>query len=99
MTSTRPHDKIPHANQPPLSSGPGRGPLKAKTRVRIPLGAPKGTQPELFRPISLVEFLAMLRFEQRYKLVELDFQDLLKRMLGEIFFMRRNEILKPVNAL
>ncbi len=25
---------------PPLSSGPGRGPLKAKTRIRIPLGAP-----------------------------------------------------------
>ena len=26
--------------KPPLSSGPGRGPLKAKTRIRIPLGAP-----------------------------------------------------------
>ena len=26
--------------KPPSSSGPGRGPLKAKTRIRIPLGAP-----------------------------------------------------------
>ena len=26
---------------PPSSSGPGRGPLKAKTRIRIPLGAQK----------------------------------------------------------
>ena len=25
---------------PPSSSGPGRGPLKAKTRIRIPLEAP-----------------------------------------------------------
>lgn len=24
---------------PPSSSGPGRGPLKAKTRIRIPVGA------------------------------------------------------------
>ncbi len=29
--------------QPPLSSGPGRGPLKAKTRIRIPLGAQEST--------------------------------------------------------
>ena len=28
---------------PPSSSGPGRGPFKAKTRVRIPLGAYKKT--------------------------------------------------------
>ena len=29
--------------QPPLSSGLGRGPLKAKTRIRIPLGAQEST--------------------------------------------------------
>jgi hypothetical protein len=43
------------------------------------MGTPDETQPEPFRSISLVEFLAMLRFEQRYKLAELDFQDLLKK--------------------
>ena len=30
---------FPTLNKPPLSSGPGRGPLKAETWVRIPLGA------------------------------------------------------------
>ena len=93
---------------PPSSSGPGRGPLKAKTRIRIPLGAPKAIQrePDCFfdsKPgshrgisiriplgapkaiqveppgsMSFEEFLAMLRFEQRYKLAEFDYRDLLK---------------------
>src|SRR4029453_10023347 len=28
------------SSEPPSSRGPGRGPFKAKTRVRIPLGTP-----------------------------------------------------------
>jgi hypothetical protein len=54
-----------------LSSGPGRGPLKAKTRVRIPMGAPKRTHPEP-RMMVVEQFLAMLRFEQRDSLAEKD---------------------------
>jgi hypothetical protein len=48
---------------PPSSSGPGRGPLKAKTRVRTSLGAPKKTHLEL-RDIAVEEFLEMLRFDR-----------------------------------
>jgi hypothetical protein len=36
------------------------------------LGAPEKTEPEPFRIIGLVEFLAMLRFEQRCFLAEED---------------------------
>ena len=55
---------------PPSSSGPGRGPLKAKTGVRVPLGAPKKTQLEL-RDAAVEEFLERLRFEWRDKPTEL----------------------------
>ena len=55
---------------PPSSRGPGRSPFKAKTRVRISVGAPTKTHLEL-RDIAVEEFLEMLRFEQRSKLAEL----------------------------
>ena len=55
---------------PPSSSGPGRGPLKAKTGVRVPLGAPSKTQLEL-RDTSEEEFLETVHFEQPDKLAEL----------------------------
>ena len=51
---------------PPSSSGPGRGPLKAKTGVRVPLGAPTKTHLE-YRDIAVEEFLEMLRDDQRDK--------------------------------
>jgi hypothetical protein len=56
--------------RPPSSRGPGRGPLKAKTGVRVPLGAPDKSHLE---PCSMPveQFLAMLRFEKREKLAEL----------------------------
>jgi hypothetical protein len=37
---------------PPSSSGPGRGPFKAKTRIRIPVGAPLYTYTISFRANS-----------------------------------------------
>jgi len=47
--------------------------------LRIPLGAPKAIQLEPLDSMSLEEFLANLRFEQRYKLAEFDYRDLLKK--------------------
>ena len=55
---------------PPSSRGPGRSPFKAKTRVRISVGAPTKTHLEL-RDIAVEEFLEMLRFDQRDRLAEL----------------------------
>jgi hypothetical protein len=55
---------------PPSSRGLGRGPLKAKTGVRVPLGAPNKTHLE-HRDVAVEEFLEMLRFDQRDKLKEL----------------------------
>ncbi len=53
---------------PPSSRGPGRGPLKAKTGVRIPLGA----QAHKNRSTEEVErFLLSIRFENKGKLEEL----------------------------
>ena len=53
---------------PPSSRGPGRGPLKAKTGVRIPLGA----QVLRNRSTDDVErFLSLIRFENRGKTEEL----------------------------
>ena len=43
LTTPFARDKICHTwnfSGPPSSSGLGRGPLKAKTGIRIPLGAP-----------------------------------------------------------
>ena len=52
------------AHKPPSSRGPGRGPLKAQTGVRIPLGAPISQEP----PTDNVErFLYMLKFDSRGK--------------------------------
>ncbi len=51
---------------PPSSSGPGHSPLKAKTGVRVPVGAQ-------LEPLNDVErFLSMLRFDSREKLDQLD---------------------------
>jgi hypothetical protein len=55
---------------PPSSSGPGRGPLKAKTGVRFPLGAPTKTHSGLCT-VEVEQFLEMIRFEQRKQLAEL----------------------------
>jgi hypothetical protein len=53
---------------PPSSSGPGRGPLKAQTAVRVRLGASDSKKP----PTDDVErFLSMVRFENKGKLEEL----------------------------
>ncbi len=49
---------------PPSSSGPGRGPLKAQTAIRIRLGAQRQTSQ---KPLNIEEFLAGLRFEQKGK--------------------------------
>ena len=58
---------------PPSSSGPGRGPLKAKTGVRVPVGASEIKRP----PTDDVErILSMLRFENKEKLGELPDLDL-----------------------
>ena len=48
---------------PPSSRGPGRGPLKAKTGVRVPLGAHE-------EPLDnhVERFLAFIRSEYREKL-------------------------------
>ena len=48
---------------PPSSRGPGRSPFKAKTRVRISLGA----QEELLID-SVEQFFAYTRFEGKYRL-------------------------------
>jgi hypothetical protein len=58
---------------PPLSSGPGRGPLKAETRVRTSLGAQKSDKTSQ-KSSNIEEFLAGLRFEQRGRLEELPFK-------------------------
>ena len=42
---------------PPSSSGPGRGPLKAKTRIRIPLGAQQGSKTRIPTRGMIFEFL------------------------------------------
>ena len=53
---------------PPSSRGPGRSPFKAKTRVRISVGA----QFVKNRSTDDVErFLSSIRFEHREKLAEL----------------------------
>src|SRR4029450_6251786 len=43
----------PLASTLPSSSGPGRGPLKAETRVRLPLGAPGSPLRDVGRPAAL----------------------------------------------
>ncbi len=65
---------------PPSSRGPGRSPFKAKTGVRIPVGAPTKTHLE-HRDIAVEEFLEMLRFDQRDKLAELP-SELLRECSG-----------------
>ena len=55
---------------PPSSRGLGRSPFKAKTGVRISLGAPTKTHLEPL-DIAVEEFLEMLRFDQRDRLAEL----------------------------
>jgi hypothetical protein len=45
----------------------------------------QATLPEPPVEISLEEFLAMLRFEQRHKLAELDYYDLLKKLCSNDF--------------
>ena len=68
MIQSRPPNKTP-----PSSSGPGRGPLKAKTGVRVPVGASDSNKP----PTGDVErFLSTLRFENKGKLGELPDLDL-----------------------
>ena len=53
---------------PPSSSGPGRGPLKAKTGVRVPLGA---SDPKMPPTDNVERFLSMLRFDSKGMLAEL----------------------------
>ena len=54
---------------PPSSRGPGRSPFKAKTRVRISVGA----QVLKNRSTDDVErFLSLIRFENREKIQELE---------------------------
>ena len=55
--------------RPPSSSGPGRGPLKAKTRIRIPLGALYRTHSEQLSENE--QFIDLVRFTQRSQLDEL----------------------------
>ncbi len=51
-------------SKPPSSSGPGRGPLKAKTGVRVSVGASISRKP----PTDKVErFLSMFRFYSKGK--------------------------------
>jgi hypothetical protein len=52
---------------PPSSSGPGRGPLKAQTGVRVPLGASNFDKTSQ-NSENVDEFVAGLLFEQRGKL-------------------------------
>ena len=47
---------------PPSSRGPGRSPFKAKTRVRISVGAP-GIIELLDLPVE--QFLALIRFDDQ----------------------------------
>ena len=65
---------------PPSSRGLGRSPFKAKTSVRIRVGAPKLIHPEP-HAMPVDQFLAMLRFEGRSKLAELPI-DLQKEWSG-----------------
>ena len=53
---------------PPSSSGPGRSPLKAKTGVRVPVGAQtlKNRSSD-----DVGRFLSSIRFESKEKLAEL----------------------------
>jgi hypothetical protein len=57
---------------PPSSRGLGRSPFKAKTGVRIPVGAPSECHPEPPQ-VVLEQFISMLQFEQRGKLEGLFF--------------------------
>ncbi len=52
----------------PSSRGPGRGPLKAKMGVRIPLGAPTHKNRSTD---DVGRFLSSIRFENREKLKDL----------------------------
>jgi hypothetical protein len=55
-------------SQPPSSRGPGRGPLKAKTGVRVPVGA----QVHKNRSAEVLErFLLSILFENRGKFEEM----------------------------
>ena len=69
LTPRQANGKIPLL-LPPSSRGPGRSPFKAKTGVRISMGALTKTHLEL-RDIAVEEFLEMLRFEQRSRISEL----------------------------
>ena len=68
LTGEERHDTILPARMPPSSSGPGRSPLKAKTGVRVPVGASN------LKPLStdnVERFLSMLRFDSKGKLTKL----------------------------
>ena len=56
------------ASLPPSSSGPGRGPLKAKTGVRVPVGAQAKVN---CSTEDVGRFLSSIRFESKGKLAEL----------------------------
>ena len=56
-----------HSCWPPSSSGLGRGPLKAETGVRFPVGAQAMDNRST---IDVGRFLSMVRFESRGKLEE-----------------------------
>ena len=60
----------PAMQTPPSSSGQGRGPLKAKTGVRVSVGAQISDKTSR-NSVNIEEFLAGLRFEQRGRLEEL----------------------------
>ena len=55
-------DTISPLLTPPSSSGPGRGPLKAQTGVRVSLGAQKSDKTSQ-NSEDLEEFVAGLRFK------------------------------------
>ena len=74
MTDMGVNDKIPPLNQPPpSSSGPGRSPFKAKTGVRISVGASNSKRP---LTVDVERFFSMLCFENKGKLGELPDLDL-----------------------
>ena len=65
---------------PPSSSGPGRSPFKAKTGVRISVGASDSKRP----PTDNVErFLSMLRFDSKGKIADLGIDS------NDLFQLRR----------
>ena len=78
LTHCNGNGKIPEL--PPSSRGLGRSPFKAKTGVRISVGAPTKIHLE-HRDIAVEEFLEMLRFDQRDKLAELP-SELLRESSG-----------------